>query len=138
MQCSIVPCARNLSTPSYANFTARPLHGPQIALTTSANGTTLGNAVKVLVSLEPTGPDQLPPATTFQMNYYEYNDIALYLQDLFTTTMSTTGLMGSTNDASTSGADQTRQRITPGLGLAFGQAGDMVALMAKAYSGATL
>ncbi|KAF6806697.1 hypothetical protein CSOJ01_08681 [Colletotrichum sojae] len=117
MQCSLELCARTFTTPSYANFSASPLAGPQTPLTTTSEGTTDAEDALAWVELKPASSDELPESTVFRVNYCDYDDISRYLKDLFTTTMSTTGVVGTTEDTPTSGATQIRQRSTPGLGL---------------------
>ncbi|KAF5517503.1 hypothetical protein CGCA056_v010445 [Colletotrichum aenigma] len=130
MHCTLELCARTFTTPYYDNFSAAPLVGPRTALVTTRDGTTEGNAASAFIGLEPASPGQLPEETKFRINYCNYKDIAKYLVDLFTTSMSTTGVVGTTNDSSTSGTNQQiRQRITPGLGLAFSQFDNIAELM---------
>lgn len=130
MHCTLELCARTFTTPYYANFSAAPLVGPRTALVTTRDGTTEGNAANAFIGLEPASPGQLPEETKFRINYCNYKDIAKYLVDLFTTSMSTTGVVGTTNDSSTSGTNQQiRQRITPRLGLAFSQFDNIAELM---------
>ncbi|KAJ0340696.1 hypothetical protein COL154_013498 [Colletotrichum chrysophilum] len=130
MHCTLELCARTFTTPYYANFSAAPLVGPRTALVTARDGTTEGNPASAFIGLEPASPGQLPEEIKFRINYCNYKDIAKYLVDLFTTSMSTTGVVGTTNDSSTSGTNQQiRQRITPGLGLAFSQFDNIAELM---------
>ncbi|KAL2876216.1 hypothetical protein SGCOL_008577 [Colletotrichum sp. CLE4] len=129
MHCTLELCARTFTTPFYANFSAAPLAGPRTALVTTTDGTTQGSAARVFIGLKPASPGQVSEDVKFRINYCNYKDIARYLQDLFTTSMSTTGVVGTTNDSSTAGASQLRQRITPGLGLAFSQSDSIADLM---------
>ncbi|KAK2769905.1 hypothetical protein CKAH01_14920 [Colletotrichum kahawae] len=130
MHCTLELCARTFTTPYYANFSAAPLAGPHTALVTTTDGTTEGNAASAFIGLKPASPGQLSEETNFRINYCNYKDIAKYLMDLFTTSMSTTGVVGTTNDSSTTGFNQQiRQRVTAGLGLAFSQFDDIAELM---------
>ncbi|KAH9237252.1 hypothetical protein K456DRAFT_1939422 [Colletotrichum gloeosporioides 23] len=132
MHCTLELCARTFTTPYYANFSAAPLVGPRTALVTTRDGTTEGNAGRVFIGLKPTSPGELPEETKFRINYCNYKDIAKYLVDLFTTSISTTGVAGTTNDSSTSGSNQQiRQHVTPGLGLVFSQINNIAELMDK-------
>lgn len=130
MHCTLEICSRTFTTPYYANFSAAPLAGPHTALVTTTDGTTEGNAASAFIGLKPASPGQLSEETNFRINYCNYKDIAKYLMDLFMTSMSTTGVVGTTNDSSTTGFNQQiRQRVTPGLGLAFSQFDDIAELV---------
>lgn len=129
MECRLELCARTFTTPSYANFSGSPLAGPKTNLITARNGTKIPyvGGSRVLLDLEAAAAspkDQPPPAAgtapTFQINYCDYDNLGEYLRDLFTTTMSTNGVMASTDDASTGGRQHRRgpaHHAGPGSGL---------------------
>lgn len=105
MQCTIHFCARTFETPYYSNFTASPLAGKSVGLVTAAEGTTTGNKAKILLGLGPENKTAVSTNTSFQINYCDYQDLTLYLQDLFSAEMDSQGIMESTTDASTNNMD---------------------------------
>ncbi|KAI0155786.1 hypothetical protein BJ166DRAFT_626873 [Pestalotiopsis sp. NC0098] len=109
MQCTIHFCARTFETPYYSNFTASPLAGKSVGLVTAAEGTTTGNKAKILLGLGPENKTAVSTNTSFQINYCDYQDLTLYLQDLFSAEMDI--------------------RATPNTGLALSQVDDIPALL---------
>lgn len=129
MHCRLELCARTFTTPQYANFSAAPLTGFQTPLVTTLNGTTMnGSTSPAFIGLRPDTPGQVTDGPVFQINYCDYHAIGQYLQSLFTTTMSTTGVVGTTNDTGGGGV-KPYPDITPRFGMAFSRFEDFPELM---------
>lgn len=94
MQCSMQVCARILEKPEYANSTASAFASQNIDLITTAN--TSQTKEKPLIYLEPHNDVDLPRNTTFQMSFCEYSYLQTYLNTLFTTKISSDGMLQST------------------------------------------
>ncbi|KAH0434555.1 hypothetical protein CcaCcLH18_05298 [Colletotrichum camelliae] len=127
MHCTLELCARTFTTPQYANFSAAPLTGFETPLVTTLDGTTDGAARTAFIGLKPETPEQFNNETTFQINYCDYNAIGQYLQSLFTTTMSTNGVVGTTNDTGVGSVNP--YPVTPQFGMAFSRFRNIPELM---------
>ncbi|KAF9869190.1 hypothetical protein CkaCkLH20_13338 [Colletotrichum karsti] len=80
----------------------------------------------MLAGLKPAATsDRLPDDLVFRINFCDWKDIALYLKELFTATMSKPGYSGTAHDA----LDTSEDRSTLNLGTALSQVDDVEALM---------
>ncbi|KAI0148251.1 hypothetical protein F4776DRAFT_606813 [Hypoxylon sp. NC0597] len=125
MQCSFSFCARTFDSPYYANFSSGPLTGPQTSLLIESNPEQFTSAV-VLLDLAPSSPNHPPMNATFTINECDYRDLSEYLMDLFTVEYWSAGM---SDVPTSSGYINTQPLITPNIGLALSQAGDVPALM---------
>ena len=122
MQCTLKLCARTFTDPYYANFSASQFSGPETPLNLAF--VPQQSSARVLIELKPSTPGSLSMNTTFQVNFCDYLDLAEYLRDLFTTDYNSGGMTGILSQSGT----QT-QSITPNIGLALSQIGNITRLM---------
>ncbi|KAI1383618.1 uncharacterized protein F4822DRAFT_421166 [Hypoxylon trugodes] len=127
MQCSFSLCARTFETPYFANFTNGPLTGPSTPLNIASNPRPLENDI-VRVTLEPATSDHPPMNTTFAINECDFQDLNTYLQSLFNVQYWSEGMTRGPNQNSSSSTSNS-PLITPNIGLALSETGDIPDLM---------
>ncbi|KAI1406759.1 hypothetical protein F5Y13DRAFT_197181 [Hypoxylon sp. FL1857] len=126
MQCSFSFCARTFDSPYYANFSAGPLTGSQTPLLVESDPNQMSSGI-VLLDLVPSSAEHLVAMnTTFVINECDYKDLSEYLMDLFTVEYWSAGM---SNVPTSSGNVNPEPLITPNIGLALSQAGNVPALM---------